>query len=82
MSAPLVITSEDLSQREARPVVLVSPEEILRMRTASFSKSITELGFLVRQPSAAAIMSLYVALELVCRFRFSAGTAYHGTRCR
>ncbi len=75
MSAPLVITSEDLSQREARPVVLVSPEEILRMRTASFSKSITELGFLVRQPSAAAIMSSYVELELVCRFRFSVATA-------
>jgi hypothetical protein len=70
-SAPIVLTSESLSQREARPVVLVSPEEIMRMRTESFAKNKSEIGFLIRQPSAAAIMSSYVELELVLKFKSS-----------
>ena len=75
MSAPIVLTSETLSQREARPVVLVSPEEILKMRTESFSKNKSELGFLIRQPSASAIMSAYVELELVLKFRSTVALA-------
>ena len=68
-AAPIVITSEALSQREARPIVLVCPEEILKMRTESFAKNKSEIGFLIRQPSAAAIMSSYVELELVLKFK-------------
>ena len=70
-SAPIVLTAQSLSQREARPVVLVSPEEIFKMRTESFAKNKSEIGFLIRQPSAAAIMSSYVELELVLKFKSS-----------
>ncbi len=70
MSQDSVRTSQTLTQRSAQSALLVSPEEILRMRTQSFSNSKTEIGFLLRQPAASSILSNYVELELDLQFVF------------
>ena len=49
--APAVLTDPILTTREAQPVVLISSEEILTVRTPAYSKSKSDLNFLVRQPS-------------------------------
>ena len=71
MSQDSVRTSQTLTQRSAQSALLVSPEEILRMRTQSFSNSKTEIGFLLRQPAASSILRNYVALELDLQFVLS-----------
>ena len=67
-TAPTVYTSDSLSQRQSRPFVMVSPEEYLKQRISAYTKSDSELGFMVRQPSSAAILKNYVELELTLQF--------------
>ena len=66
MAAPVVLTSEELSTREARTVVFVSSEEILPRKIPAYVKSKSEISWLFRQPSASAIMinKPFVELEL------------------
>ena len=66
MAAPVVLTSEELSTREARTVVFVSSEEILPRKIPAYVKSPSEISWLFRQPSASAIMinKPFVELEL------------------
>ena len=71
--APAVLTDPILTTREAQPVVLISSEEILTVRTPAYSKSRSDLSFLVRQPSGSAICSSYVELLLTLRFTFAGG---------
>ena len=66
--APAVLTDPILTTREAQPVVLVTSEEILTVRTPAYSKSQSDLSFLVRQPSGSAICSSYVELILTLKF--------------
>ena len=74
-AAPIVLTSQQLSQREARSVVMISAEEILRMRTVAYTgDSKTEFGWLLRQPSAASILQNDVEIQLDLQFTF----AQHG----
>ena len=70
-TAPVVFTSDTLSQRQARPFVMVSPEEYLKQQIDAYTKSTSELGFMVRQPSSSAILKNYVELELSLRFVLS-----------
>ena len=63
-SAPIVITSELLSQREARNVVMISSEEILRLRTDAYTSSKSEIGFLIRQPCELSRLVLVLVLQL------------------
>jgi hypothetical protein len=66
MSAPNVLTQQILTQRSAQPVVLIQSEEILRTRTPAYSATTSDLSFMVRQPSASAILrnSPEILLEL------------------
>ena len=66
--APALLTDPILTTREAQPVVLVTSEEILTVRTPAYSKSKSDLSFLVRQPSGSAICSSYVELILQLKF--------------
>ncbi len=69
--APAVLTEPILTTREAQPVVLVSSEEILTVRTPAYAKSASDLSWLIRQPSGSAIMSSYVELILDVSFTLS-----------
>ena len=66
-AAPNVLTQEVLTQRQAQPMVMVQSEEILRTRTPAYSATNSDISFLVRQPSASAILKnqpeLYLELE-------------------
>ena len=77
--APAVLTAPILTTREAQPVVLVSSEEILTVRTPAYSKSKSDISFLVRQPSGSAICSSYVELLLTVRFTLSHGATVRKT---
>ena len=65
---PAVLTQEVLTQREAQPVVLIQPEEILRVKTQAYSKTNSDISFMVRQPSASAICANDVELYLEVEF--------------
>ena len=69
--APAVLTEPILTTREAQPVVLVSSEEILTVRTPAYSKNASDLSWLIRQPSGSAICSSYVELILDVSFTLS-----------
>ena len=66
-AAPNVLTQEVLTQRQAQPLVMVQSEEILKTRTPAYSATNSDISFLVRQPSASAILKnqpeLYLELE-------------------
>lgn len=66
MEAPSIVVSEKLATREAQNVVFVSPEEVLNIRQPAYTKSTTEIAWLLRQPSAASIMvnQPYIQLEI------------------
>ena len=69
MAAPVVLTAEELSTREARTVVFVSSEEILPRKIPAYVKSKSEISFLFRQPSASAIMINKPFIELELQFK-------------
>ena len=71
--APAVLTEPILTTREAQPVVLVSSEEVLCVRTPAYSKTKSDLSWLIRQPSSSAICSSYVELLLDVSFELSNG---------
>ena len=66
MEAPSIVVSEKLATREAQNVVFVSPEEVLNIRQPAYTKSTTEIAWLLRQPSAASICvnQPYIQLEI------------------
>ena len=73
MSAPSVLTEEILTQRSAVPMVMVQSEEILKTRTPAYTGTggnVSDISFMVRQPSASAILKnspeLYLELEFTC----------------
>ena len=66
---PAVLTQEVLTQREAQPVVLIQPEEILRVKTQAYSNTNSDISFMVRQPSASAILANDVELYLEVDFQ-------------
>ncbi len=65
---PAVLTQEVLTQREAQPVVLIQPEEILRVKTQAYSRTNSDISFMVRQPSASAILANDVELYIEVDF--------------
>ena len=69
--APQILTQPELTQRSAQPVCLIQSEEILRVATPSYSNSLSDLSFLVRQPSASAILVNDVQLRLEVKFTLS-----------
>ena len=71
--APAVLTAPILTTRESQPVVLVSSEEILTVRTPAYSKTKSDLSWLIRQPSGSAICSSYVELILDVSFELDHG---------
>ena len=71
--APAVLTEPILTTRESQPVVLVSSEEILTVRTPAYSKTKSDLSWLIRQPSGSAICSSYVELILDVSFTLDGG---------
>jgi hypothetical protein len=71
MSAPSVLTAPELTQRSAAPVCLIQSEEILRVRTPAYSKTNSDISFMIRQPSASAILVNDVELLLECKFTLS-----------
>ena len=70
-TAPQILTQPELTQRSAQPVCLIQSEEILRVATPSYSNSLSDLSFLVRQPSASAILVNDVQLRLEVKFTLS-----------
>ena len=78
MAAPVVLTSEELSTREARTVVFVSSEEILPRKIPAYVKSKSEISFLFRQPSASAIMINKHFIELDLQFTVQKKRAVDG----
>ena len=73
-AAPNVLTQEVLTQRQAAPMVMVQSEEILRTRTPAYSKTNSDISFLVRQPSASAILRNQPELYLELEFTLSDAT--------
>ena len=71
--APAVLTEPILTTRESQPVVLVSSEEILTVRTPAYSKTKSDLSWLIRQPSGSAICSSYVEIMLEVKFTVTGG---------
>ena len=71
MSAPVVLTAPELTQRSAQAVCLIQSEEILRVSTPAYSKQNSDLSFMIRQPSASAILCNDVELLLECQFTLS-----------
>ena len=65
---PDVLTQVELTQRESQTVCMIQSEEILRVRTPAYSRTKSDLSFLVRQPSASAICVNDVQLVLECQF--------------
>ena len=68
---PNVLTQEVLTQRQAQPMVMVQSEEILRTRTPAYSATNSDISFLVRQPSASAILKNQPELYLEVEFTLS-----------
>ena len=66
---PAVLTETVLTQREAAPVTMIQSEEVLRTRTPAYSQTNSDISFMVRQPSASAILTNYVELLVEVRFR-------------
>ena len=66
--APQILTQPELTQRSAQPVCLIQSEEILRVATPAYANSLSDLSFLVRQPSASAICVNDVQLRLQLKF--------------
>ena len=75
--APTVLTQPELTQRSAQPVCLIQPDEVLRVRTPAYSKSNADISFLVRQPSASAILCNHPELQLELEF-----TTADNTMCK
>ncbi len=71
MSAPNVLTQEILTQRSAQPMVMIQSEEILKTRTPAYSATNSDISFLVRQPSASAILKNSPELYLELQFTLS-----------
>ena len=71
MSAPNVLTQECLTQRSAQPMVMIQSEEILKTRTPAYSATNSDISFLVRQPSASAILKNSPELYLELQFTTS-----------
>jgi len=71
MSAPTVLTQEILTQRTAQPMVLIQSEEILKTRTPAYSRTNSDISFMVRQPSASAILKNSPELYLEMKFTLS-----------
>ena len=69
---PAVLTQEVLTQREAQPICLIQSEEILRVKTPAYSKTNSDVSFMVRQPSASAILANDVELYLEVSFEIAA----------
>ena len=57
---PAVLTETVLTQREAAPVTMIQSEEVLRTRTPAYSQSNSDISFMIRQPSASAILTNYI----------------------
>ena len=72
--APAVLTDPILTTHESQPVVLVTSEEILTVRTPAYSHNKSDISFLVRQPSGSAICSSYCELQLELIFTLSDNT--------
>lgn len=70
-AAPNVLTQEVLTQRQAVPMVMVQSEEILKTRTPAYSATNSDISFLVRQPSASAILKNQPELYLELEFELS-----------
>ena len=66
---PAVLTETVLTQREAAPVTMIQSEEVLRTRTPAYSQSNSDISFMIRQPSASAILTNYVELLVEVKFR-------------
>ena len=84
MSAPNVLTEEILTTRSAVPMVMVQSEEILKTRTPAYTGvggSVSDISFLVRQPSASAILKnapeLYLELEFKADKKLMAMADFH-----
>ena len=73
MSGPAVLTAPELTQRSSQPVCLIQSEEILRVRTPAYSRTKSDLSFMVRQPSASAICTNDVELLLEVSFVMNNG---------
>ena len=65
---PAVLTQEVLTQRESQPMCLIQSEEILRVKTQAYSATNSDVSFMVRQPSASAILANDVELYLEVEF--------------
>ena len=74
MQAPQILTQPELTQRSSQPVCMIQSEEILRVRTPAYSRTNADLSFLIRQPSASAILVNDVELVLECQFTIAGGT--------
>ena len=76
---PAVLTEPVLTQREAAPVTVIQSEEILRTRTPAYSQTNSDISFMVRQPSASAILANYVEVLLEVEFTASADFSFAST---
>ena len=77
MSGPQIEVEETLNSRDTYPVVMVQSEEILRVRTPAYSKTNSDISFMLRQPSASAILTNYVELVLECEFTCAQNFTVH-----
>ena len=66
---PAVLTEPVLTQREAAPITVIQSEEVLRTRTPAYSSTNSDISFMVRQPSASAILTNYVELLVEVEFQ-------------
>ena len=69
---PAILTQPVLTQRESAPVCVIQSEEILKTRTPAYSQTNSDISFMVRQPSASAILTNYVEILLDVEFQSNA----------
>ena len=65
---PSVFTRPEMTQMSGQTICLIQPDEILRVRTPAYSKSNADVSFLVRQPSASAMLVNRPELQLELQF--------------
>ena len=66
--APVVLTDEVLGTREQRTLIFVSPEEQLPLRIKAYVQNENEISFMVKQPSASAILVNKPYIDLQVEF--------------
>ena len=67
-TAPVPLTDELLGTRQAKTIVMLSTEEVLPMQIPAYVANKSEISFLVRQPSASAILVNAPYIELQLKF--------------